>query len=160
MTNEVLLSFELLELEPDASRQEAKQAYRQMAKVWHPDRFSNDPKLQIKAQEKLKQINSAYEILQKWYEDPQAFESNDFNEERVHEENQESPDSQGSDNDVASHDPEDSESRLPESVIQAKLDRRSIWNWKLMGLAIILLSVGLLVVDLVVAVNIDKVITK
>ena len=34
-----------------------------MAKVWHPDRFQNDPKLQLRGQEKLKEINAAYEIL-------------------------------------------------------------------------------------------------
>ena len=34
-----------------------------MAKVWHPDRFVHDPRLQEKAQEKLKEINEAYEQL-------------------------------------------------------------------------------------------------
>lgn len=34
-----------------------------MAKVWHPDRFVLDPRLQEKAQEKLKEINEAYEQL-------------------------------------------------------------------------------------------------
>ena len=32
-----------------------------MAKVWHPDRFGHDERLQKKAQEKLKEINEAYE---------------------------------------------------------------------------------------------------
>jgi curved DNA-binding protein CbpA len=31
--------------------------------VWHPDRFPNDPRLQEKAQEKLKEINLAYDYL-------------------------------------------------------------------------------------------------
>jgi cytoskeletal protein RodZ len=34
-----------------------------MAKVWHPDRFGHDPRLQQKAQEKLKEINEAFDIL-------------------------------------------------------------------------------------------------
>jgi hypothetical protein len=54
---------ELLGLKPGASAQEIKAAYRDLAKVWHPDRFSHDPRLQQKAQDKLKEINEAYEAL-------------------------------------------------------------------------------------------------
>src|SRR5438552_17106803 len=38
----------------------AKQAYRELVKVWHPDRFPNDPKFQKRANEKSKEINEAY----------------------------------------------------------------------------------------------------
>ncbi len=55
--------YELLGVRPGASAQELKEAYRDLAKVWHPDRFSHDPRLQQKAQEKLKEINEAYEGL-------------------------------------------------------------------------------------------------
>jgi hypothetical protein len=54
---------ELLGVAPGASGRELKQAYHDLAKVWHPDRFSHDPRLQQKAQEKLKEINEAYERL-------------------------------------------------------------------------------------------------
>src|SRR6185312_4879109 len=40
-----------------------KSAHRDLAKVWHPDRFLHDPRLQEKAQEKLKEINEAYELI-------------------------------------------------------------------------------------------------
>ena len=50
----------VLGLEPTASAQEIKAAYRDLAKVWHPDRFAHDPRLQQKAQEQLKEINEAY----------------------------------------------------------------------------------------------------
>jgi hypothetical protein len=40
-----------------------KAAHRDLTKVWHPDRFLHDPRLQEKAQEKLKEINEAYEQL-------------------------------------------------------------------------------------------------
>lgn len=56
--------YNLLGLTPGASAEEIKHAYRDLAKVWHPDRFPNDPHLQQKAQEKLKEINAAYKILQ------------------------------------------------------------------------------------------------
>ena len=42
---------------------ELKAAHRDLAKVWHPDRFLHDPRLQEKAQEKLKEINEAYEQI-------------------------------------------------------------------------------------------------
>jgi hypothetical protein len=52
-----------LGVRPGISAAELKAAYRDLAKVWHPDRFSHDPRLQQKAQEKLKEINEAYEQL-------------------------------------------------------------------------------------------------
>src|ERR687885_454465 len=55
--------LEVLGLEPGATAQEIKTAYRDMAKVWHPDRFAHDPRLQQKAQERLKEINEAYRAL-------------------------------------------------------------------------------------------------
>ncbi|HKR21366.1 MAG TPA: J domain-containing protein, partial [Pyrinomonadaceae bacterium] len=48
---------------PGVSERELKAAHRDLAKVWHPDRFLHDPRLQDKAQEKLKEINEAYEQL-------------------------------------------------------------------------------------------------
>ena len=46
-----------------ATQTEIKDAYRVMAKVWHPDRFQNDEQLRGRAEEKLKEINSAYQVL-------------------------------------------------------------------------------------------------
>lgn len=58
--------YKILEIETNASREEIKQAYRHLAKIWHPDRFYNDPKMKQQADEKIKQINQAYEAL-KYY---------------------------------------------------------------------------------------------
>ena len=55
--------LEVLGLAPGASAQDVKAAYRDLAKVWHPDRFTHDPRLQRKAQEKLKEINDAHRQL-------------------------------------------------------------------------------------------------
>lgn len=65
--------YEILELKAGASQNEIKDAYRDLAKVWHPDRFSHDPKLQIKAEEKLKLINQAYEKLRSYDYEPNNF---------------------------------------------------------------------------------------
>ena len=63
MQGDLQESYHLLEVEIGAPLEDVKRAYRELVKVWHPDRFAHDPKLQRKAQEKLKQINLAYELI-------------------------------------------------------------------------------------------------
>ena len=63
MTDDLIRCYRVLELEPGASPEAVKQAYRELVKVWHPDRFPNDPKLQKKGNEKIKLLNAAYEKL-------------------------------------------------------------------------------------------------
>ena len=55
--------FEVLEIRPGCTLEEVKQAYRDAVAVWHPDRFSGNPRLKAKAETKLKEINTAYETL-------------------------------------------------------------------------------------------------
>ena len=55
--------YHKLDLKPGASFDEVKNAYRELAKVWHPDRFGNDAKLKDRANTKLGEINAAYERL-------------------------------------------------------------------------------------------------
>jgi len=56
-------ALEILDLERDASQSQIKEAYRDLAKVWHPDRFQKDPRLLAKAEATLKQVNAANEAL-------------------------------------------------------------------------------------------------
>lgn len=63
MSTELDRAYDVLGVKPGVSDRELKAAHRDMAKVWHPDRFVHDPRLQEKAQEKLKEINEAYEQL-------------------------------------------------------------------------------------------------
>ena len=62
-------ALEILEVDTNASFDEAKQAYRDMINVWHPDKYANNERLQEKATEKLKEVNAAWEELQKYYHD-------------------------------------------------------------------------------------------
>ncbi|HIK53769.1 MAG TPA: DnaJ domain-containing protein [Synechococcales cyanobacterium M55_K2018_004] len=62
--------YVVLGLEPGASQEMIRQAYRQLVKVWHPDRFAHDPDLKYLAEEKIKAINEAYQKLKQL---PQAF---------------------------------------------------------------------------------------
>jgi hypothetical protein len=63
LSTELDRAYEVLGVKPGVSDRELKAAHRDLAKVWHPDRFVHDPRLQEKAQEKLKEINEAYEQL-------------------------------------------------------------------------------------------------
>jgi len=63
--NDIRECYEALELEYGASLDQVDKAYRELTKVWHPDRFlKEDPSLQEKARHKQRQINVAYERLQ------------------------------------------------------------------------------------------------
>jgi len=55
--------YKILELEPGATLAEIRQGYKDLALVWHPDRFLNHPRLQQKAHKKLQQLNEAHEKL-------------------------------------------------------------------------------------------------
>ena len=57
--------YRVLDLQPGASMAEIKTAWRDLAQVWHPDRFSGNERLQKKAEETLKEINEAYHRLAK-----------------------------------------------------------------------------------------------
>ena len=55
--------FQALGLSAGCSKEQIKQAHLDLVKVWHPDRFAHDPRLQKQAEEKLKAINEAYDFL-------------------------------------------------------------------------------------------------
>jgi len=48
-----------LGLEKSADANDVKQAYRDLAKIWHPDRFQNDERVGAKAEAQIKIINEA-----------------------------------------------------------------------------------------------------
>ena len=64
--------LKILELETTCSLQEAKQAYKDLVRVWHPDRFQKNPRLKDKADKKLREINLAYNYLRSHIESNKA----------------------------------------------------------------------------------------
>jgi curved DNA-binding protein CbpA len=55
--------LEILELKNATSIGQVKHAYRELVQVWHPDRFPTDSPIKKRADEKMHEINMAYEKL-------------------------------------------------------------------------------------------------
>lgn len=59
-------AYTILEIKKTATDQEVKKAYRDMAKKYHPDRVNTqDEAIKRGAEEKFKQVQKAYEAIQK-----------------------------------------------------------------------------------------------
>lgn len=54
--------YEVLGISPNATDEEVKAAYRQMARKYHPDNYTDNP-LSDLAQEKMQEINEAYDTI-------------------------------------------------------------------------------------------------
>ena len=74
MTNDMNLKqcLKILELENPGSFQDAKRAYKDLVRVWHPDRFQSNPRLKQKAEQKLREINLAFKFLRDYMESKHA----------------------------------------------------------------------------------------
>ena len=58
--------YEVLGIRQGASEAEIKKAYKEKVKKYHPDQYRNNPLAGL-AEEKLKQVNEAYDMLMKGY---------------------------------------------------------------------------------------------
>ena len=55
--------YQVLGVSPSASDDEVKKAYRDLARKYHPDNYHDNPLADL-AQERMKEINEAYETVQ------------------------------------------------------------------------------------------------
>lgn len=56
--------YQVLGVTSSASDEEVKKAYRELARKYHPDNYQNNPLADL-AEEKMKEINEAYEQIQR-----------------------------------------------------------------------------------------------
>lgn len=54
--------YKVLGISPDATDEEVKEAYRRLARKYHPDNYANNP-LSDLAEEKMQEINEAYDKI-------------------------------------------------------------------------------------------------
>lgn len=65
-------AYSVLEVSPMATAEELRVAYTDLVKMYHPDRYQQEPeRLRRKAEEKLKEIVEAYETIRKHGEQPE-----------------------------------------------------------------------------------------
>lgn len=62
MRTETVDYYKVLGIGRDATKEEIKKAYRTLVKEYHPDKYVNNPLAKL-AEEKIKEINEAYEFL-------------------------------------------------------------------------------------------------
>ncbi len=70
MTIDPTQAYRVLGLHPGATLDEVKTAFRDLAQVWHPDRFPENDRLREKAMQNQMLINEAYAVLQKYRPKP------------------------------------------------------------------------------------------
>lgn len=56
--------YKVLGVSRDATDDEIKKAYRELARKYHPDNYNGNPLADL-VEEKMKEINEAYEMIQK-----------------------------------------------------------------------------------------------
>ena len=54
--------YKVLGVSPNATDEQVKSAYRELAKKYHPDNYANNPLADL-AQEKMQEINQAYDTI-------------------------------------------------------------------------------------------------
>jgi len=65
--------FRTLGLSEKANLEDALASYKDLIRVWHPDRFGHDPRLRKKAEEQTSRINVSMAAVRGYFKDPSAY---------------------------------------------------------------------------------------
>ena len=57
---DLLWAYTTLECEPNTRPEALRDSYRELTKIWHPDRFQHDTALKGRCEKKMKDLNEAY----------------------------------------------------------------------------------------------------
>lgn len=63
---DTLRSYKALDLEPGATAEQVRRAYKDLREVWHTDKFIDNPPLRKKAAERMLEIEEAFQTLKKF----------------------------------------------------------------------------------------------
>jgi len=74
--------YEILGIDQNSTEDEIRNAYRILVKKYHPDKYVNNP-LRDLAEEKMREINAAYEELISSYKKKQSYENSSGNNEAL-----------------------------------------------------------------------------
>ena len=66
--NDIAQYYAVLSIDSAASPETVKKAYRNLAKIWHPDRYVHDSRLKAQAEIEIKKINQAYTAIKSYWE--------------------------------------------------------------------------------------------
>jgi DnaJ domain len=66
-TQDLSRCYQVLEIDERTLYVEIKLAYRDLVKIWHPDRFAHDVRLQEKCEKRTRDINYAYRQLNAYF---------------------------------------------------------------------------------------------
>ena len=66
--NNIAQYYAVLSIDSAASPETVKQAYRNLAKIWHPDKYVHDSRLKAQAEIEIKKINQAYTAIKSYWE--------------------------------------------------------------------------------------------
>lgn len=69
--------YEVLGVKQTATQEEIRAAYHELAKNYHPDNFSDEPMKKL-AEEKMKEINEAYDFLTRKGESSSGYSASEF----------------------------------------------------------------------------------
>ena len=74
--------YKILGVDSSVTAEELKKVYRELVKEWHPDRLLHNPSLHKTAQQRLQEINEAYDQLLAHLANPEPRSSPPKNEPR------------------------------------------------------------------------------
>ena len=126
-------AFAILGVSENADAATIREAYRDLAKVWHPDRFLGDERLRAKGQERLKEINVAYEYLRST---PRGNTGSDSTSRHARPSETREESAAADSSPRPSH---GSSTRPPPAQQQSTSVGRPIWSWLCWGFGIVLM---------------------